>query len=82
MILLGKESKLSAAQVLEKAVKFFGPDGVGLEVRHWDAANVQMVGSGGYVAVRAQPQPDLHMSSVEIESREWEYDAERFLGEI
>jgi hypothetical protein len=82
MILLGKESKVSAAQVLERAVRYFGPDGLGLDVSHWDAASVQLQGSGGYVAVRVQPQPARRATDVEIESREWEGDAERFLGEI
>jgi hypothetical protein len=82
MILLGKESKASATQVLERAVRYFGPDGLGLDVNHWDAASVQLQGGGGYVAVRVQPQPTQQVTDVEIESREWEGDAERFLGEI
>jgi len=33
MIRLGKGSKLSPTKVLEKAIEFFGPDGVDLEVK-------------------------------------------------
>lgn len=82
MILLGKESKVSAAQVLDRAITYFGPDGLGLDIHHLDAASVQLQGGGGYVAVRVQPQPTRQVTDVEIESREWEGDAERFLGEI
>jgi len=82
MILLGTETKENAAQVLERAVKRFGPDGLGLDVNHWDAASVQLQGGGGYVAVRVHPQPAHKVTDVEIESRAWEYAAERFLEEI
>jgi hypothetical protein len=43
---------------------------------------MELQGGGGYIAVRAKPQQDINMTAVEIESREWEYDVERFLGEI
>jgi len=82
MVALGKESKLSAAEVLQRAIRFFGPDGLGLEVQHWDAASVQLTGGGGHVVVRAQPLVANDKSAVEIEAREWEYDAERFLDEL
>lgn len=82
MILVAKESNYNPARVIQEAVKFFGPDGVGLEVQQQDAASAQLVGGGGYVRVRAQPQPGNGKTSVEIESREWERDAERFLGKI
>jgi hypothetical protein len=82
MILVGKETKKSAAQVLEQAVAFFGADGVGLEMVHQDDTNLRMQGGGGYVAVRALTQQDIGKTEVEIESREWESDAKRFLGKI
>lgn len=82
MILLGKESKLTTTEVLETAIKYFGPDGLGLDVSHWDAAHVQLQGGGGYVTVRANVPRNGSLTNVEVESREWERDAERFLGEI
>jgi len=82
MILVGKETKQSPAQVLDRAVKYFGPDNLGLEIVHWDAATVELQGGGGYVAVRAQQQQEMGLTSVEVEGREWEYDVERFLEEL
>ena len=82
MIRVAKESKRSPTQILQQAVDYFGPDGLGLEVKHWDAASVELHGGGGYVIVRIQPQRQKRMTAVEIESREWDYDTERFLGEI
>jgi hypothetical protein len=43
---------------------------------------VHLKGGGGYVLVRAQGQTGSELTTVEIESREWEYDAEQFLNEI
>jgi hypothetical protein len=82
MILVGKETKRSASQVLEQATNYFGPDGLGLDVTYRDDASMELQGGGGYIVVRAKPQQDIDMTAVEIESREWEYDVERFLGEI
>jgi hypothetical protein len=82
MILVGKETRQSAAQVLARAVEYFGPDGVGLEIAERNDRNVQLRGSGGYVAVRVQPKQDDGISDVEVESREWENDAKRFLEKI
>jgi hypothetical protein len=43
---------------------------------------VQLRGGGGYVDVRAEVPAGADMTAVEIESREWEQQAEQFLGEI
>jgi len=82
VIVVSKESKQNAAKVLERAVDYFGPNGLGLDIMHRDATSVQLQGGGGHVVVRAQPQQATGKTEVEVESREWEYDAERFLGEI
>jgi hypothetical protein len=63
-------------------VRYFGPDGLGLDVGHWDAASVQLQGGGGYVTVRANSRAKEGLTAVEVESREWDRDAERFLGVI
>jgi hypothetical protein len=82
VILLGGETKQSVQHVLQQALEYFGPDGLGLEVTYQDAATVQLRGGGGYVDVRAEAQAGADMTAVEIESREWEQQAEQFLGEI
>ncbi|HXF60077.1 MAG TPA: hypothetical protein VNK95_00590 [Caldilineaceae bacterium] len=82
MIRLGKKTKQSAAQVLDKAVDYFGPAGVGLELIHRDEASVEFQDSLGHVAVRAQPDEGSGMTDVEIVSREWDWDAEQFLEKI
>jgi hypothetical protein len=88
MIHLGKESKLSPTEVLEKALQFFGPDGVGLEVKEQDENCALFEGGGGYVFVRVcekGPAPggvEGKGSEVDLETREWDYEAKQFMGKI
>jgi hypothetical protein len=82
MVLVGTEMKRNAQQVLEQATRSFGPDGLGLDVTYSDAASVEFQGGGGYIVVRATPQEDNGMTAIEIESQEFEFNVERFLGEI
>lgn len=82
MIRVGKESKQSPAQVLEQAVEYFGTQGLGLDFMQRDTDSVQLQGGGGYVIVRAYHQPQTSLTTVDIECREWERDAERFLEKI
>lgn len=82
MIRVGKESKQSPTQVLERAVEYFGPEGLGLDFTQRDADSVQLQGGGGYVVVRAYRGSQGALTTVDIESREWDRDAERFLGKI
>jgi hypothetical protein len=80
MIHLGKESKLSPAKVLEKAVQFFGPEGVGLEVKEQDEGCARFEGGGGHVFVRVCEGEKG--TEVDLEAREWEYQAKQFMGKI
>ena len=81
MIHLGKESKLSPTRVLEKAIEFFGPDGVGLEVKEQDEGCARFEGSGGYVFVQVCKK-EGGGTDIDLEAREWEYQAKQFLRNI
>jgi hypothetical protein len=82
MIRLGKTTNQNTAQVLARAIHYFGPAGLGLEVGRQDEASVQFQGGGGFVSVHALPSAASGKTEVEIESREWDHDAQRFLEEI
>jgi hypothetical protein len=76
----GKESKLSPAKVLEKALEFFGPSGLGLEVKEEVEGCATFEGGGGHVFVSAcEKGPG---SEVELETREWDYQVKQFMGKI
>jgi hypothetical protein len=92
----GKESKLSPAKVLEKAHEFFGPDGLGLEVKDQGEDCATFEGGGGHVFVQVcekgpalSPSISLRTSGVEgsgseveLETREWDYQVKEFMGKI
>jgi len=82
MIKMGKESKLVPAEVVEKAVAFFGPSGQGMKVIDQDACCARFEGSGGHVFVQAADIEGKGGSQVIVEGREWEYQIKQFMREI
>ena len=82
MINIGKESKLVPSELVEKAVAFFGPSGMGLKVVERDHCCARYEGAGGYVFVRAQELRGQEGSEVTLEGREWNHQIKQFMGEI
>lgn len=82
MIRMGKDSNLEPSVVIEKAVAFFGPGGIGLEVESQDVCCARFEGAGGYVYVQSADVQDGAGSSVTVEGREWEKQIKQFMGEI
>jgi hypothetical protein len=82
MIRMEKSSKLTPAEAIDKAVAFFGPGGLALEVTERAEWCVRLEGGGGYVYVEAEEGENGNGSLVEVESREWDYHVKRFLGGI
>jgi hypothetical protein len=76
----GKESKLSPDKVLEKAREFFGPGGLGLEVKEEGEGCATFEGGGGHVFVSACEKGKG--SEVDLETREWDYQVKQFMGKI
>ncbi len=80
MLKLSTTSKLGTQEVIKRAVKFFGPNGYGLEVKEEDKCCGQFEGGGGGVRVIASTEKKG--STVDIESREWDYQVKEFIGKI
>jgi hypothetical protein len=76
----GVETNLDVEEVLEKAVEFFGPDGLGLEVGTRTDAAVSFVGGGGHVAVVVCPTDSG--SELDLETREWDYQVKEFMQQL
>jgi accessory colonization factor AcfC len=82
LIHLGTETTDSPRQVIEKAFRFFGPDGVGLHMSLRDEAMIYMVGGGGHVQIVACPKNEASgdaTTEVDIQSKEWDQEAQQFL---
>lgn len=75
-----KESRYSPNQVIGKAIEFFGPDGLGLEVDQGGEGCAIFYGGGGHISIRVCKARSG--SKIELETREWGYHVQKFLGEI
>jgi len=77
MLRIFKQTDLTSEQILERAAGFFGPDGHGLDEKERGSCCVSFEGGGGFVTVTVSEQAGRR--SVEIETREHEYQVKQFL---
>ena len=74
------ETRLSPEQVIQKATAYFGPGGLGLTVTEQNPCCFSFTGGGGYVSVTASAGEKK--TTVELETREWDYQVQQFMREI
>ena len=80
MLNIETTTKLSPEEAVKRAVKFFGPQGYGLEVKEEAPCCAEFEGGGGGVAVSATTKGKG--ATVSFESREWDYQVKEFIGKI
>ena len=80
MLRMTTTTKLTPEEAITEAVKFFGPEGHGLEIRDQSPTCAHFTGGGGYVEVTSCT--DEKGTSVELVSQEWEHQVREFLGKI
>jgi hypothetical protein len=80
MLKLSAKSKLKPEEVIKRAVKYFGPEGYGLKVN--DEGNCCAYFEGGGGDVRVSAAEEKKGSTVDLESREWDYQVEQFLQKV
>jgi len=80
MISLGKQTKLGPEKVIERAIQYFGPQGVGLEVEESGTGCARFAGGGGFVSVTACKGETR--TEVSIEAREYESQAKQFVAKL
>ena len=80
MMTLSTKSKLSPEEVIKRAVKYFGPGGYGLKVEEEGDCCASFEGGGGGVRITVTEQKKG--STVDVESREWDYQAKAFLEKL
>jgi hypothetical protein len=80
MIRIAKQTRLKPPDVIERASEYFGEDGEGLEEKERNPCCISFEGAGGYVAVSVVDE-DKHRT-IDIESREFDYQVKRFLETI
>lgn len=80
MLKLSTKTKLAPKQVVDRAVDFFGLGGYGLEVTDKGDTCASFEGGGGGVWVTTCQEDGL--TTVDMESREWEIQTREFAGKI
>ncbi len=80
MLKIVTKTKLSPEEAIKRAVEFFGPDGYGLEIKGQQSNSAYFEGGGGGVGVTACAEEKR--TSVELESRELDYQVKEFIRKI
>jgi hypothetical protein len=80
MLRMETTTKLTPEEAIKQAVKFFGPQGYGLEIKDQSPTCAYFEGAGGHVEVTSCT--DEKGTSVELVSQEWDYQAREFLRKI
>ena len=80
MLRISTITKMSPQEAIKKAVSFFGVGGYGLEVKEETSSYAYFEGGGGGVEVTACAEEKG--TSVELISREWDYQVREFINKI
>jgi hypothetical protein len=70
---------LTPREALEQALADFGPSGLGLQIVSQMNLSLVFQGGGGHIAVTAEPGVK---TTLEIETREWDYPVEQFMARV
>jgi hypothetical protein len=80
MLKLNVRTKSKPEELVKKALEFFGPGGYGLKVTEQSDSCAYFEGGGGGIQVTACS--DDKGTSVDLETREWEYQVKEFARKI
>jgi hypothetical protein len=80
MLKVGKASKHSPQEVMQKAIEFFGPSGLQLEIKEHSDRHLRFEGGGGFVEI----QLNFAGQTLEAEllTQQWEYQVKEFLAKL
>ncbi len=80
MLKIAGQTKVTPEKTIIKAMEFFGPRGYGLKVTQRGTTCAYFEGGGGDILITACIQGKR--TNVDIEAREWEYQAREFLRNL
>jgi hypothetical protein len=80
MALYSVETKKDPEEAIRMAKAYFGEGGLGLEVVEQNPCCVTFTGGGGHVTVTASAGEGG--TTVELETREWDYHVKKFMQEF
>jgi hypothetical protein len=73
-------TKLSPPEALQRAIEHFGAQGVGLQLVDQNEVGVSFTGGGGHVSIAACA--DNNHTTLEVETREWDYAVRQFMQRL
>jgi hypothetical protein len=77
MLRIATVTKLKPEEAIQKAIKYFGPDGHKLKVSNQTDTSAFFEGGGGSVAVTAYIEKCE--TNVDLISREWDFQVKEFI---
>ena len=83
MLKISKPTKLSSEEVMNQASRFFGKGGEGLDEKEEHSCppcRIAFEGYGGYVMISINDEEKQR--TVDVETREFEYQVKQFLNKI
>jgi hypothetical protein len=80
MAVYEKETKKGADTVMEQAIKFFAGSPPGMTIKSQDKSCATFEGGGGYVNVTVTAKDKG--ATINLETREWDYWAKKFLEKL
>jgi hypothetical protein len=80
MIRISKKSGLNTDEIIAKAFRYFGKGGEGLDETESGPCCISFSGAGGFVTVTVCER--TNQREVDVETREFEYQAKQFLGSL
>lgn len=72
-------TELTPRQALEQALADFGSGGLGLQITSHTNLGLVFQGGGGYIAITARPGAT---TTLELETREWDYAVQQFMARV
>jgi hypothetical protein len=73
-------TKVSPQEAIEQALAYFGSQGVGLALIDQSDMCLQFEGGGGHVSIVACPGEK--QTTLELETREWDYAVRQFMEQV
>ncbi len=80
MLKISKQTRLKPEQILKQATNYFGKGSLGLEEKERNPCCIYFEGAGGYISINILEEDKQR--AIEVESREWDYQAKRFLEKM
>jgi len=82
MINIETQSRLAGRTIIEKAVRFFGPDGLDLEITDRSELSARFEGANGFVGILLESHGRRKRTQVRAVGREYEAKIREFISTL